>query len=31
MLQALSIDAARANVEHHYQYICNQYGSFMER
>ena len=30
-VQALAIDAARVNVEHHYQYICGSYGDFMDR
>lgn len=30
-VQALSIDAATANVEVHYAYICDAYGAFMGR
>lgn len=30
-VQAMSIDAATANVEVHYAYICDAYGAFMAR
>ena len=30
-VQAAAIEAARANVEHHYAYICTHFQTFMDR
>ena len=30
-VQALSIDAATSNVEVHYAYMCDAFGTFMQR
>ena len=30
-MQAAAIEAARANVEHHYAYICTHFQTFMDR